>query len=121
MELSSMDTKDLLELTQEVGVDGNTTVDDLLGLQSEIPELIYQINVGKYRLAITFGGQEPPTIKKFRRNIYTLNIQDDEPHTQFHWKGKWARNLIAKQLNLFMPTIQKFMVDALTDNLEEPE
>ena len=61
-----MDTKDLLELTQEVGVDGNTTVGDLLGLQSEIPELIYQINVGKYRLAITFGGQEPPTIKKFR-------------------------------------------------------
>ena len=116
-----MDTKDLLELAKEVGIDGEATVEDLLGLQSEIPNIVYQINIGKYRLAITFGGQEPPVIKKFRGNIYTLNIQDDEPHAQFYWKGEWARDLITKQLNLFMPVIKKFMVDALTDSLEEIE
>ena len=112
-----MDTKDLLELAKEVEMREDATVDDLLGLQSEIPELIYQINIGKYRLAITFGGQEPPIIEKFRGNIYTLNIQDDDSHAQFRWKGEWARELITKQLNLFMPTIQKFMIDALIDNL----
>jgi hypothetical protein len=112
-----MNTNDLLELAQEVGVSKDTSVKDLLGLQSEIPDMIYQINIGKYRLAITFGGHKPPIIEKFRGNIYTLNIQDDDSHAQFHWKGEWARELITKQLNLFMPTIQKFMIDALIDNL----
>ena len=119
-----MGTKDLLELAQEVGISENTSVKDLLGLQAEIPEMIYQVNVGKYRLAITFGGQRPAVIQKYRGNIYTLNIKDDEPHAQFYWKGEWARNLITRQLNLFMPIIQKFMVDALTDSLkieEEPQ
>lgn len=112
-----MDTKDLLELAKEVEVDGSTSVRDLLGLQSEIPNMIYQITIGKYRLAITFGGEASSEIKKYKGNIYTLNIQDGEPHAQFHWKGEWARNLIDKQLSIFMPTIQKFMVDALIDSL----
>ena len=112
-----MNTKDLLELANEVGVDNSTSVNDLLGLQAEISDMVYQITIGKYRLAITFGGKAPSEIKKYRGNIYTLNIQDDEPHAQFHWKGEWARNLINKQLSTFMPIIQKFMVDALTDNL----
>lgn len=114
-----MNTKDLLELAKEVGIDEDTTVNDLLGLQSEIPDLIYQINIGKYRLAITFGGHKPPIIEKFRGNIYILNIQDNEPHAQFNWNSDWAKNLITKQLNIFMPTIQKFMIDALTDSLNE--
>lgn len=122
-----MNTEDLLELANEVGADNTTSVKDLLGLQYEIPYLIFQINVGKYRLAITYGNDEDRIIRKYsdengivrkyKGNIYTLNIQDEEPHANFDWKSKWAKNLINKQLSIFMPIIQKFMVDALTDNL----
>lgn len=117
MELNNMNTEDLLELANEVGADNTTSVKDLLGLQYEIPYLIFQINVGKYRLAITYGNDENGIIKKYKGNIYILDIQGDEHHTNFPWKGEWARNLINKQLSIFMPIIQKFMVDALTDNL----
>ena len=112
-----MNTKDLLELAKETGVEDSTSVSDLLGLQAEIPGMIYQITIGKYRLAITFGGNFPSEIRRYRGNIYTLNIQDSETHDMFYWKGEWAKNLIEKQLSEFMPVIQKFMVDALTDNL----
>ena len=93
------------------------SVKDLLGLQFEIPDLIFQINVGKYRLAITYGKGKVGIIKKYKGNIYTLNIRDEGPHASFNWKSGWARNLINKQLSIFMPIIQKFMVDALTDSL----
>ena len=119
MELSNMDTKDLLELTAEIGVSSDTSVKDLLGLQLEIPETIYQITIGKYRLAITWGGQWPSVIYNYKGNIYTLNIQDKEPHHRFNWKGEWAKDLISKQLDVFMPTIQKFMIEALTDGLKK--
>lgn len=112
-----METEDLLELANEVGADKTTSVKDLLGLQYEIPYLIFQINVGKYRLAITYGNDENGIIRKYKGNIYTLNIRDNGPHASFDWKSKWAKNLINKQLSIFMPIIQKFMVDALTDNL----
>ena len=121
MELNNMDTKDLLELAQETGASKDTTVADLLGLQTEFPSMIYQINIGKYRLAITYGDQRPSAIKRHRGNIYTLNIQDEESHTQFHWEGEAARNLIDRQLTVFMPIIQKFMVEALTNSLKIEE
>ncbi len=112
-----MNTEDLLELASEIGIDENSSIKDLLGLQTEIPNMIYQINVGKYRLAITFGGETEPEIKKHRGNIYTLNIQDYESHANFPWKGEWAKNLISKQLDLFMPIIKEFMVKALVGTL----
>lgn len=114
-----MNTKDLLELAQEVGISEDTSVKDLLGLQSEIPEMIYQINIGKYRLAITWGGQWLPVIHKYKGNIYVLNIQDEESRHPFDWRGDWAKDLITKQLHIFMPIIQEFMVEALTDTLKK--
>ncbi|MBO4821912.1 MAG: hypothetical protein J5548_10685 [Prevotella sp.] len=112
-----MNTEDLLELANEVGADNAMSVKDLLGLQFEIPDLIFQINVGKYRLAITYGKGENGVIKKYKGNIFTLNIRDKEPHASFDLKSEWVKHLINKQLSIFMPIIQKFMVDALTDNL----
>lgn len=112
-----MNTKDLLELAKEVEANNDTKIENLLGLQNEIPEMIYQINIGKYRLAITFGGEYEPTIKKYRGNIYTLNIQDDESHANFPWKGDLAKSIINKQLNLFMSSIKEFMIESLLGTL----
>ena len=69
MELNNMNTEDLLELANEVGADNTTSVKDLLGLQYEIPYLIFQINVGKYRLAITYGNDENGIIKKYKGKL----------------------------------------------------
>ena len=140
-----MNTEDLLELVKESGVNGNIPVKDFLGLQSEIPYMIYQINIGVYRLAIVYGGEGwsgfnsydlfstddelkdhitehivevfRTVIHKYRGHIYVLNVCDNHRYPAFDWKGEWARALIDKQLSIFMPIIQKFMVDALTDNL----
>ena len=113
-----MNTKDLLELAQEVGISENTSVKDLLGLQLEIPEMIFQINIGKYRLAVTFGGKYPQTIQKYRGNIYTLNIEDDDPHAQFKWEGDWAKELITRQLTNYISIIQEFMIQSLMGTLK---
>ena len=104
-----MNTENLLELVKESGVNGNIPVKDFLGLQSVIPYMIYQINIGIYRLAIVYGGEGWSGFTS-----YDLFLSDDPG---FDWKGEWARELIDKQLSIFMPIIQKFMVDALTDNL----
>ncbi|MBR3454892.1 MAG: hypothetical protein IKH26_06185 [Bacteroidaceae bacterium] len=52
-----MNTENLFELVKESGVNGNIPVKDFLSLQSVIPYMIYQINIGIYRLAIVYGGE----------------------------------------------------------------
>lgn len=56
------------------------------------------------------------TIKN-EEDIYYLNIASSEDYGNFDWHGEWAKNLLNKQLSTFMPIIQKFIADAITDTL----
>lgn len=57
-------------------------------------------------------------IDKYDEYIYVLNIATQECFGRFSWTKGWPKDLLNQQLNTFMPIIQKFMADALTDSLE---
>lgn len=119
----------------------NIKLCDIFGPGSEIPGNIGQLIFGKYRLILVYTGQEyslashfesdevmqdfinknidnlfRKIIKKHDDYIYTLNVitvtELNDYHNRFILKP-----YIQHALDVFMPIIQKFMVDALTDNL----
>lgn len=58
-------------------------------------------------------------IKGYSDYVYVLNIASVENFGAFEWKN--AKDILDRQLRIFMPIIQKFMVDALTDNIKKQE
>jgi hypothetical protein len=105
---------------------------------------MYKISTGKYKLIVIYnklqGGlyscfssdkrmyeyiqnnlEEAfvDAIKYEGNNTFILNISSTENFGAFDWKN--AKELLERQFRMFMPIIQKFMVDALTDSLEVEE
>lgn len=58
------------------------------------------------------------SILKKNNSPYLLNIASTEKFGAFPWEGGWPKQYLNKQLSIFMPIIQKFIADALTDKLE---
>lgn len=55
-------------------------------------------------------------IKIQNEYVFSLNIASTEDFGAFDWEN--AKELLNKQLLIFMPIIQKFIVDALTDTFK---
>lgn len=88
--------------------------------------IIYDIN--KFHLSSSFGVHSKENLKDYIKNnvdeafistidktedgCFQLNIASDS-----HYYGIAGELVYTKMLDVFMPIIQKFMVDALTDNL----
>jgi len=58
------------------------------------------------------------SVDRYDDYIYVLNIATYECFGNFAWGVGWSKELLNQQLNTFMPIIQKFMADALTDSLK---
>ena len=56
------------------------------------------------------------SICKQEDETFLLNIASTEDFSFFEWKH--AKNLLQRQLGMFMPVIEKFMEDALTGTLK---
>ena len=97
--------------------DRKLSIKEYLGVVGDYNNAIGQILFGKYRLIIVWGGDTPIGLSKSNEYIYVLNIISEECYSNFNWKGEWAKTLLNNQLSQYMPIIQKFMVDALTDSL----
>lgn len=116
------------------------SIRDCLGAVGDILD-VGQLIFGKYRLVIIYDKQQfglfsffssdkrvgdyifnntesafYEAIKEHSPGIYVLNIASVENFGAFDWKN--AKDLLNKQLQIFMPIIQKFMADALTDSLK---
>lgn len=117
------------------------SVRQLLGIVGDFP-IIGQLIFGKYRLLITWGNtvslsnnfqsdksmrdsilRDPKlyflkSIYKKEDYIYILDITTVENFGAFCWKREWAKNLLKQQLVTFLPIIQEFVTDAITDTLD---
>ena len=105
---------------------------------------IYEISTGKYKLIVIYNKLQgglyscfssdkrmyeyiqnnleeafADTIRYEGDNSFILNVASTENFGYFDWKN--AKDILDRQLHIFMPIIQKFMVDALTDNLKIEE
>lgn len=123
----------------------NIKLCDIFGPGTDIPGYIGQLIFGKYRLVLIYTGQGYSlashfdsdkevhdfisenidalfgrVIKKHADYIYTLNVVSVEELNDLH-NRQLNKLYIKKAFTIFMPIIQKFMVDALTDSLEETE
>lgn len=58
-------------------------------------------------------------IDKYDDYIYVLNIATHECFGNFSWAEGWSKDLLNQQLDTFMPIIQKFIADAVTNSLTE--
>lgn len=56
-------------------------------------------------------------IKKLDDKSYFLEIKPNIKYGNFPWRDGWSKNLLNKQLSIYMPLIQKFIADAMTDTL----
>ena len=56
-------------------------------------------------------------VKKFADYVYVLNISSASDIIVFNLNSKHSKELINQQITTFLPIIQKFIVDALTDDL----
>lgn len=54
-------------------------------------------------------------VQKVEDKAYLLNIASTEDFGAFEWKN--AKDIIDRQLTVFMPIVQKFMVSALSKTL----
>lgn len=113
---------------------------DALGPFGNI-KLVGQLIFGKYRLLLIYDKQSEglhqlftsdvemgdyilqdtekafySAIKMQNEYVFSLNTASTENFGAFNWKD--AKDLLSKQLQIFMPIIQKFMADALTDTLQ---
>lgn len=118
------------------------TLKDLFGIRGDYIGSIGQLLIGKYRLILTwdkeynglssafsttdelenyikdhFEQAVHRSLKKDTDYIYILDISTAEDYGNFPWRDGWAKNLLNKQLSIFMPIIQKFIADAMTDTL----
>lgn len=116
------------------------SVRDCLGVAGDVLDL-GQLIVGKYRIVIIYDKEKyglhqlfpsDDMIEKYvqsnlidafnnavaiyKEGIYLLNIASVENFGAFEWKN--AKDILDKQLKIFMPIIQKFMADALTNSLK---
>lgn len=49
---------------------------------------------------------------------YILNIASTEDYGDFDWEGDpWSNSLLRKQINIYKPLIQKFIIDAMNNSL----
>ena len=115
------------------------SIRDCLGVAGDILDL-GQLIAGKYRIVIIYDKEKyglhqllPSDDKMqkyiqlnlsdafndavilYQEGIYLLNIASVETFGAFDWKN--TKDILDRQLKIFMPIIQKFMVDALTDSL----
>ena len=58
-------------------------------------------------------------IQKVDEKIYLLNIASTQEFGAFEWKC--AKDIADRQLTIFIPIIQRFMVAAMTESLELQE
>lgn len=116
------------------------SIRDCLGVAGDVLDL-GQLIVGKYRIVIIYDKEKyglhqllPSDDKMekyiqsnlsdafnnavilYQEGIYLLNIVSVENFGAFDWKN--AKDILDRQLKIFMPIIQKFIVDALTDTLK---
>lgn len=57
-------------------------------------------------------------IKKISNNSYALDIAINENFGNFPWEDGWTKDLLNEQLTIYMPLIQKFIADAMTDTIK---
>ena len=119
------------------------SIRDCLGVVGDTLDL-GQLIVGKYRLIIIYDKEKyglhqlfpsedmmekcilsdlrntfKSAVTSYMEGIYFLNIAPVENFGAFDWKK--SKDILARQLKIFMPIIQKFMVDALTDSINNKE
>lgn len=110
----------------------------------EIVGSMYEISTGKYKLIViynklqgglySFFSSDKRMYEYIQNNLeeafvdairykgestFILNVASTENFGAFDWKN--AEDILDRQLNLFMPIIQKFMVSALTETLQLQE
>ena len=105
----------------------------------EMPSLLCVWSTGKYTLNIIYDVNEsrlssnfPPLCKQNLKDYIDKNLEEafisaidkiGDGYYQLniastiHFHGEAGDDFKLKMLNVFLPIIQKFMVDALTDNL----
>lgn len=91
---------------------------EAFGVISEYPDAIGQLIFGKYRLIITWSSGSSKSICKSEDYIYTLNIASEDNYGNFNWESMKSKELLTRQLFYYMPLIQRFVVDALTDTID---
>lgn len=115
------------------------SIRDCLGVAGDVIDM-GQIIFGKYRIVVFYDKSKyglhqlcssdfklseyiqknlrsafKDAIVPYKDGIFLLNIASTENLGAFDWKH--AKDILDKQLQIFMPIIHKFMVDALTDSL----
>ena len=131
---------DALWFCDRLSVNSDTlSLRDMLGVSGEILD-IGQLLFGKYRIVLIYDKMQyglhqkfmsdayvakyinsyteeafKEAVRPYKPYIYVLNIASVENFGAFSWDK--AGDLLHKQLTIYMPIIQKFMVDALTDTL----
>lgn len=118
-----------------------TKASTLFGPTADILGYIGELLLGKYRLVLTSTGQEyslgscfesdeelanfiaanaegafKRAVKKHSDYIYVLNILTVKEYHYYRTNYVCQKDM-GKDLPIFMPIIQKFMIDALTDRL----
>jgi hypothetical protein len=136
-----LDVERLLNIVAPSSIN-SLTLKDLSGIRGDYLSSIGQLLIGKYRLILTWSKEynglscdfstteelenyikdhfQEAVYRSLRKDtdyIYILDISTSEDYGDFPWKGDWAKNLLNKQLSIFMPIIQKFIADAMTDTL----
>lgn len=56
-------------------------------------------------------------VQRSGENVYRLNITSSDRFSNFKWSEAWAKDLLAEQLRIYFPIIQKFIVDAKAGTL----
>lgn len=135
-----LDIKRLLKVLGKEDSFKDLRLYDVLGVMGDYPSAIGQILMGKYRLILTWDKCDGLSsrfssdkdlqefikeyleeayhlaIKQQTDYIYTLDISQVENYPNFPLNKE--KELVGKQMTVFMPIICRFMVNAFTDNLE---
>lgn len=105
-----------------------------------VGDIIATINVKGFTLLVCFGSEYEINIdnsivqeainsdiekafdsfiKKIDDKTYFIEIKPNVQYGNFPWKEGWSKNLLNKQLIIYMPLIQKFIADAMTGTLQK--
>lgn len=58
-------------------------------------------------------------IRKIDDKTYYIEIKPNVQYGNFPWEDGWAKDLLNKQLTIYMPLIQKFISDAMTNTIRD--